>query len=224
MASLGPLVQSRLPARLVVVTWLERDLVASLADFYNGHPDARCFPMLSEVGNLLVKALEADDVRATKPLALPVVRLLAGIETRSEVSGVGAVLTALVAAAPALRWIQTPAYKKALSPRLIGNYGYVRVMGPGGLVESSVASAGLGVWGAGLTYPKHEHPAEETYHLLHGSALFQRGRGQWEPKRTGESVHHEPWEPHAQRFGDETCVLLWAWTGEVSVNARLLND
>ncbi|MCH2623543.1 MAG: hypothetical protein MKZ66_09900, partial [Acidimicrobiales bacterium] len=31
-----------------------------------------------------------------------------------------------------------------------------------------------------------------------------------------------PWEHHAQRFGDATCVLSWAWTGDVAVNARLV--
>ena len=41
---------------------LRRDLVAALADFYVGHPDAQRLSMLGTVGSLLVAALEADEV------------------------------------------------------------------------------------------------------------------------------------------------------------------
>ena len=152
---------------------LRRDLVAALADFYVGHPDAQRFSMLGTVGNLLVAALEADEVVEPDPVALPVARLLAGCESAidagSAVPGVGAVLRAFTAAAPILHWVQTAEYVATLSQHFLDNYGYVRVIGPGGLVESDVASAGLGVWGAGLHYPRHKHPAEETYHVLSGS-------------------------------------------------------
>ena len=205
---------------------LRRDLVAALADFYVGHPDAQRFSMLGTVGNLLVAALEADEVVEPDPVALPVARLLAGCESAidagSAVPGVGAVLRAFTAAAPILHWVQTAEYAATLSQHFLDNYGYVRVIGSGGLVESDVASAGLGVWGAGLHYPRHEHPAEETYHVLSGSVSFQRGVGLWVERAVGESVHHAPWEQHAQRFGDTTCVLSWAWTGDVAVNARLV--
>lgn len=203
---------------------LRRDLVAAVAGFYQGHPDVEQFPMLGEVGGHLVDALERGLVAEPESAVLPVARLLQEVDAGSDVTGVAPVLGAFAAAAPLLRWVQTPAYRATLSQHFLDNYGYVRVIGPGGLVESSVASAGLGIWGAGLHYPRHEHPAEETYHLLHGTAEFQRGDGPWEPKAVGESVHHEPWERHAQRFGDEACVLLWAWTGEVSVHARLIPD
>ena len=203
---------------------LRRDLVAALAGFYIGHPDVGRFPMLAEVGEHLTTALTDDDLATPEAAELPVARLLAGIEVASDGPGVSSVLSAFAAAAPILRWVQTAAYKATLSQHFLDNYGYVRVIGPGGLVESSEVSAGLGIWGAGLHYPRHEHPAEETYHVLHGAADFRRGDGPWEPKAVGESVHHEPWEHHAQRFGDETCVLLWAWTGDVAVDARLIPD
>jgi hypothetical protein len=162
--------------------------------------------MLAEVGGYLREALSTGSVEEPDPVGLPVGRLLGQIDAESDVAGVAEILQAFVAAGSSLRWIQTPAYAETLSQHFLDNYGYVRVVGPGGLVESSVASAGLGIWGAGLHYPRHEHPAEETYHVLHGSASFQRGDGPWEPKNVGESVHHAPWERHGQRFGDETCV------------------
>ncbi|SVE14436.1 uncharacterized protein METZ01_LOCUS467290, partial [marine metagenome] len=198
---------------------LRRDLVAALADFYSGHPDVERFSMLAEVGRHLIDALEGGGLAAPDPVRLPVACLLDEIDPRSDVPGVGPVLRAFAAAAPVLRWVQTPAYRATLSQHYLDNYGYVRVIGRSGLVESSVVSAGLGIWGAGLHYPRHDHPAEETYHVLHGSASFQREDGLWESKSVGESVHHEPWEHHAQLFGDETCVLLWGWTGEVTVDA-----
>ena len=199
-----------------------RELVAALAGFYLGHRDVERLPMLGTVGRLLGEALEEDGVVATESGALPVTRLLDGVVAETGLPVIDRVLRAFVAAGPILRWVQTAEYAATLPQHFLDNYGYVRVIGPGGLVESDVASAGLGVWGAGLHYPRHEHPAEETYHLLHGSASFQRGAGPWVDREVGESVHHDPWEHHAQRFGDATCVLSWAWTGDVAVNARLV--
>ena len=201
-----------------------RELVGALADFYLGHRDVERLPMLGTVGRLLAEALEHDGVVATETGALPVIRLLDGVVAETGQPAVDRVLRAFTAAGPILRWVQTTEYVATLSQQFLDNYGYVRVIGPGGLVESDVASAGLGVWGAGLHYPRHEHPAEETYHLLHGSASFQRGAGPWVDRAVGESVHHDPSEHHAQRFGDATCVLSWAWTGDVAVNARLVPE
>jgi hypothetical protein len=201
-----------------------RELVGALADFYLGHRDVERLPMLGTVGRLLAEALEHDGVVATETGALPVTRLLDGVVAETGQPAVDRVLRAFTAAGPILRWVQTTEYVATLSQQFLDNYGYVRVIGPGGLVESDVASAGLGVWGAGLYYPRHEHPAEETYHLLNGSASFQRGAGPWVDRAVGESVHHDPWEHHAQRFGDTTCVLSWAWTGDVAVNARLVPE
>ena len=203
---------------------LRGNLVAALAGFYAGHPDAERYPMLSELGGLLAGPLDTAEVVANEPVVLPVARLLADVDPESGAPGVKSVLRAFVAAAPILNGGQTAEYAATLSQNSLDNYGYVRVIGPGGLVESGVASAGLGVWGAGLHYPRHEHPAEETYHLLSGSASFQRDDGPWEPKVVGESVHHDPWERHAQRFGNATCVRAWAWTGDVVVNARLVPE
>ena len=201
-----------------------RELVSALADFYLGHRDLERLPMLGTVGRLLAEALEDDGVVATEPGGLPVTQLLEGVVADTGQPAIDRVLRAFTAAGPILHWVQTSEYAATLSRHFLDNYGYVRVIGPGGLVESDTASAGLGVWGAGLHYPRHEHPAEETYHLLHGSASFQRGAGPWVDRAVGESVHHDPWEHHAQRFGDAACVLSWAWTGDVAVNARLVPE
>ena len=201
-----------------------RELVSALADFYLGHRDLERLPMLGTVGRLLAEALEDDGVVATEPGGLPVTQLLEGVVADTGQPAIDRVLRAFTAAGPILHWVQTSEYAATLSRHFLDNYGYVRVIGPGGLVESDTASAGLGVWGAGLHYPRHEHPAEETYHLLNGSASFQRGAGPWVDRAVGESVHHDPWEHHAQRFGDTTCVLSWAWTGDVAVNARLVPE
>ena len=203
---------------------LRGDLVAALAGFYAGHPDAERYPMLSEVGRLLTAALDTVEVVVNEPVVLPVARLLADVDPESDVPGVGPVLRTLAAAAATLHWVQTAEYVATLSQHFLDNSGAVRASRPAGRSEASGVPGGRGVAGAGLHYPRHEHPAEETYHLLHGSASFQRDDGPWEPKVVGESVHHDPWEHHAQRFGDATCVLSWAWTGDVVVNARLVPE
>ena len=83
---------------------LRGDLVAALAGFYAGHPDAERYPMLSEVGSLLTAALDAVEVVVNEPVVLPVARLLADVDPESDVPGVGPVLRTFAAAAPTLHW------------------------------------------------------------------------------------------------------------------------
>ena len=68
---------------------LRRALVAALANFYNGHPDAERFSMLAEVGRHLTDALEGGGLAEPDPVRLPVAGLLDEIDLRSDVPGVG---------------------------------------------------------------------------------------------------------------------------------------
>ncbi len=195
--------------------------------------------MFATVAEELSTVLEGP-VGSPSPDPLPVAGLLERLETDGEPDSL---LTRFLDLAPHLPWTQTRAYLDTLPPEFVRNYGYVRLVGPaeGAVLHSDRVAVGVGVWGAGLHYPRHAHPAEEAYHVLAGDVGFRGADGtrvELVPVSPGDSpgefAHNAPDEPHELWFGgrsgvpepdpdlDPPCVLLWAWTGEIGVDARLV--
>ncbi|MBC8365473.1 MAG: hypothetical protein H8E59_10775 [Actinobacteria bacterium] len=186
--------------------------------------------MLGCVAEELARIVEGElPVPESDPL--PVTSLLERID-----AGGDPVLGSFMELAPALPWTQTRVYLDALPAEFIRNYGYVRLVGSteGAVVRSDRVAVGVGVWGAGLHYPRHAHPAEEAYHVLAGEVGFAGADGirmELSPGSPGDFAHNAPDEPHEIWFGgpganpDQAppCVLLWAWIGEIGVDARLVD-
>ena len=141
------------------------ELLHALAHFYEARAGTDEIPMLDTVAEVLIGITEGESPTAPEPGPLPVVRLLEGVDPGSD-----GLLAAFLSVAPDLPWTQTRAYVDSLPAEFLDNYGYVRLVGSAGVVHSERASIGIGVWGAGLRYPPHVHPAEETYHVLAGSS------------------------------------------------------
>ena len=127
------------------------------------------------------------------------VRLLEGVDPGSD-----GLLAAFLSVAPDLPWTQTRAYVDSVPAEFLDNYGYVRLVGSAGVVHSERASIGIGVWGAGLRYPPHVHPAEETYHVLAGDVEFRGADGVYRALGPGDVAHNGPSEPHELR-GPDLC-------------------
>ena len=193
------------------------ELLHALAHFYEARAGTDEIPMLDTVAEVLFGITEGESPIAPEPGPLPVVRLLEGVDPGSD-----GLLAAFLSVALDLPWTQTRAYVDSLPAEFLDNYGYVRLVGSAAVVHSERASIGIGVWGAGLRYPPHVHPAEETYHVLAGDVEFRGADGVYRALGPGDVAHNGPSEPHELRFGDRTCVVAWAWTGEIGVDARLV--
>ena len=213
-------------------------LYSDLAQFYAvrteqaDRPGERAPKMLAQVAEELAQ-VATGTIAAPEPAPLPVTRLLALLD-----QNLAPVLGSFLGLADSLPWTQTRVYLDALPAEFIRNYGYVRLVGPGdgAVVRSERVAVGIGVWGAGLYYPRHAHPAEEAYHVLAGEVGFRGADGVRRELRPGprgdmaDCAHNAPDEPHELWFGtpgadphrDPPCVLLWAWVGEISVDARLV--
>jgi len=82
-------------------------------------------------------------------------------------------------------------------------------------------AAGLLMLGSSTLYARHNHPAEEIYLPLAGTALWQRGDAPWRPVPPGRPIHHPPDLPHATRTGGAPLLALYFWRGEIGTRARL---
>ena len=65
-------------------------------------------------------------------------------------------------------------------------------------------------------YPKHRHDALELYHIISGTALWQRGDQDFKPLAPGASFEHLDHIDHALKTKDEDLLAIWAWGGDLS--------
>jgi len=67
---------------------------------------------------------------------------------------------------------------------------------------------------AGLYYPWHNHPAEEVYLVVSGSAVFKRENCPDQVLFEGETSFHSSHQPHAMETIDDPVLCLVAWRDE----------
>ena len=63
----------------------------------------------------------------------------------------------------------------------------------------------------GIFYPLHRHKAPEIYHVISGTAEWQRDGEPWRTRRPGEWLFHASDQGHAMRTGDEPLLTLVVW-------------
>ena len=178
---------------------------------------------------MLAKAAAGLDGVAAKPAtlpqssaALPVLRHLDTAVAAAQAGPLRDVAAAIADAVPLCRWRQNPNYVS--DPALhefLARYGYAEFAGRDAFVESSGFLAGVMLLGPRAHYPSHHHPAEEVYHVLAGTAQWQRGDEAWVLRPPGSVIHHRPHVPHATRTMDEPLLVLYCWSGAVGTAARL---
>ena len=144
-------------------------LLAAILDFILTHrdPDVQRFADAAAHWGDTWRGVTYTRLRASDTLAQAAE--LAGSES------VG-LLETCVRARASLRWEQC--YTSAdgvVGEDMLSNYGYAEIIGRQGPFVSTRMRAGVGVYGACVSYPLHRHQAEEIYAVLAGSALFSGG-------------------------------------------------
>jgi mannose-6-phosphate isomerase-like protein (cupin superfamily) len=187
---------------------------------------------LDELVAALARALAASDpplegwvphplgkVEVPPAAGLPVLRWL-DVLARQAPPPAAEVVALTAALAPQLRWRQTYGRDEADAP-FLDNYGWVELIGHGGLRRRTDTSIGLLVLGAETLYPHHHHPAVERYVPLSGTAQwFDEDRG-WRPIAPLQTILHRANVAHAMRTTDEPLLAFFHWSGEgVAERAR----
>jgi quercetin dioxygenase-like cupin family protein len=86
------------------------------------------------------------------------------------------------------------------------------IVGPGGLERRSDVWLGVSLLAAGIRYPDHSHPPEETYLTLTAGAFRQQGQD-WTEVSPGGTFYNPPGVTHAMRAGDAPMLTFWALNG-----------
>ena len=172
----------------------------------------------ASIGSLGDLALDRPEPAAS----LGVLRHLDAALATAATRPLGVIAQAFAAAHPSCRWRQNANY--IADPALAGfcaGYGYTEVIGDQAFVASAAVRAGFMLLAPETTYPSHHHPAEEVYHVLSGTAEWQRGSEPWHARPPGSAIHHPPHMPHATRTLAEPLLVLYCWTGAVATAAEL---
>ena len=121
-------------------------------------------------------------------------------------------VSAVVQAAPVLRWQQTYGAGD-FGPAFLRAYGWSEFAGLRGPVPSDRLAIGVLLLGPQITYPSHAHAAAEIYVPLSGTALWQRGDAPFAAVEPGQVILHPPWMPHAMRTEGAPLLALYLWRG-----------
>lgn len=149
--------------------------------------------------------------RRIEPAGLPVCAALTEVE-RGATALTRELVSAVVLAAPVLRWQQTYGAGDFGASFLQG-YGWSEFAGLRGPVPSDRLAIGVLLLGPQITYPSHAHDAAEIYVPLSGTALWQRGDAPFAPVEPGQVILHPSWLPHAMRTQNAPLLALYLWWG-----------
>lgn len=111
-----------------------------------------------------------------------------------------------------LYWEQS--YKKeddVVSDAMLAAYGFAEIIGKRGPFVSKRIRSGLGIYGADIVYPRHQHQAEEIYIILAGSAQFRIGEAEAVRQSVGDVIYVESNTPHGFRTNDKSLVIYYLW-------------
>jgi hypothetical protein len=149
--------------------------------------------------------------RELAPLVLPVVNYL-DEAVLNAVSAEKELLARLGAAGASLHWGQTYGAGD-FGNDFLERYGWVELFGTRGHFASQEMAGGFLMLGADILYPDHHHVAEEIYIPLTDGSLWSKDGGAFQPRTTGELIHHPSDIRHAMQTRIEPLVALYLWRG-----------
>lgn len=117
--------------------------------------------------------------------------------------------------ADSLPWTSAKGLRKA-PDTFTGNYHFVAIVGPSDIIRNKQFRCGIFLQDANTFYPSHMHEGEELYFPLSGTALWQKNTNEFESIKSGQLIHHLPYQPHATWTKDASMLAIWAWVGNLS--------
>ncbi|WP_174149585.1 dimethylsulfonioproprionate lyase family protein [Leisingera sp. ANG59] len=150
------------------------------------------------------------------PLRLPVCDRIEKVDdTGRQVSrDTAPAVEALPLALPRLRWPQSYTGADGFPRKWLDNYGWVNLVSPEGLYQSSEMRLSIGYWGAGQLYSEHPHAPEETYLILAGRARFRSEGRLPRDAGPGGTIHHAPHQKHAIDMIPGPLLAAAFWRGD----------
>ncbi|MBT5433484.1 MAG: cupin domain-containing protein, partial [Rhodospirillaceae bacterium] len=133
-------------------------------------------------------------------------------------AGPGSPLAAAMrSVAPLIPWREPP--QGEIEKYMGGRNCMSRLVGPDSLFRSDAIGFGTFYMAPDVLYPRHMHAAEEIYVVVSGGGSWALGDGGFEERGPGNVIHVTPWLPHALRANDQGLLMLWAWQGNIDLDA-----
>ena len=182
-----------------------------------GSPDTDC-PETAVLDDLLSRPFPPGE-RSVEPARTPVVRDWLDAAVEAAITPRERTLARAVAAAsPHLRWI-APYQVGDGADELVAAYASAMLSMPGrpprfdhqapwAIPDVLVAFT---MQAPDTLYPLHRHKAPEIYHVISGTAEWQRDGEPWRRRLPGEWLFHASDQGHAMRTAGEPLLAMAAW-------------
>ena len=93
---------------------------------------------------------------------------------------------------------------------------HVELLGPNGLVKSSIVRLGLYGMLPHSEYGIRTHPAEEIYIMLAGDCLWKKAESDYTSLSVYERAYHPSNIPHASKTEENAFMAAYVWNGDLS--------
>ncbi|MDR2261710.1 MAG: cupin domain-containing protein [Azoarcus sp.] len=171
----------------------------------------------AELHNILARLAHVDFSRADekhlRPSGHPVIRQLQQTPPQSAEAATEPIFRAFLPQLDALPWrySYTP---RPDAPDIGERMAWAELVGPIAPFHSHDICLGLTAIGPRLLYPRHYHPAVETYLVISGTAAWTAANAT-RRHPPGALILHPANIVHAMETGDEPLLAAYAWTGDV---------
>ena len=135
-------------------------------------------------------------------------------------AGTDPLAKAFLAGSPHAHWRETYA-DTDIGQDFMDRFGCYCLIGPGGAWRSEKMLGFVVYMPPKLWYPRHHHPAEELYTVLHGEAEFLREGEANETLGPGESSFHASNQPHAMETHDHPVMAYVVWRNNFETDPAL---
>ena len=178
---------------------------------YQSHPATSGFaPFPQDVARQLVEPFHCDCADIFRQ------------ETELVSDKYPALQAAIHAAGPIAQWRET--YKETeIGDDFMRRFGCYCIIGEGGPFWSETLWAWMVYMPTGLYYPWHNHPAEEMYLVVSGSAVFRREGCADEALGAGDTWMHTSNQRHAMETTDKPVLCLVFWRNGFEIAPVLSN-
>jgi quercetin dioxygenase-like cupin family protein len=103
-----------------------------------------------------------------------------------------------------------------------GELAFVEFVGPTSAITTDNLRFGLFLLAPATFYPNHSHAADELYYVIAGEGEWQKDDGDFSAHGPGTLIEMPSFTPHALRTGESPVLMLYAWTGDVGGEYRIL--
>lgn len=123
---------------------------------------------------------------------------------------------AIRTACEAVHWRET--YKNTdIGDKFMDQFGCYCIIGENAPFSSNAIRLFMVYMPSHLYYPWHNHPAEEIYMVVSGSAVFRRENCPDEILLEGDTSFHASNQPHAMETMEELVLCLVAWRDDFEI-------